>query len=198
MTREEYAWAVDELNKGRSKAIVIRDVETVTIIDEPAFKDKDSRHRLIVVDDIPVAGIWYNKDKPPLPPYQSKKEEQQFKEPRKRGQYTHGEQAYSRITSDVVDLLTGPKAKGNIVNQQAAVFVLSKYVEWGTGRLIKARKDKKGNRNMQLKDIEKVIGRSSKLTRQIVNDLIANNIIRVDEDGYLFNKMLITKGSKKL
>lgn len=197
MTREEYAWAVDELNKGHSKAIVIRDVETVTIIDEPAFKDKDSRHRLVVVDDVPVAGIWYNKDKPPLPPYQSKKEEKP-KERKKRGQYTHGEQAFSRITSDVVDLLTNSKAKGNIVNQQAAVFVLSKYIEWGTGRLIKLRKDKKGNRNMQLKDIEKVIGRSSKLTRQIVNDLIANKIIRVDEEGYLFNKMLVTKGSKKI
>jgi hypothetical protein len=179
-------------------------VETVTIIDEPAMKDKDSRHRMIVVDDVPIAGIWYNKNRPPMPPGQTSTQEAEATaeeilkgNKKKRGNHTHGKRAYSHVTSDVVDKLNNEKAVGNIVNQQAALFALSKHIEWGTGRLIKARKDRKGRRNMQLKDIEKAIKRSAKTTKQIVNDLMANGIIEIVDGEYFFMNGLISKGRKE-
>ena len=117
--------------------------------------------------------------------------------PKKRGNYTHGERAYSHVTSEVVDMLYQDGVKGNVVNQQAALFALTKYIEWGTGRFRKLRKDRKGNDKMQLQDIEKAIRRSKKVTKQTMDELIANGIVKVIDGEYYFVNGLISKGRKK-
>lgn len=200
MTKDEYARILNELNKGRVPALVLRDVDTVTIVDEPPIPNSNSRYRLIVVNDIPIAGIWYNKGRPPLAPYQELDENGNRIEPdkpqKKRGNYTHGERAYSHVTSDVVDMLYKDGVKGNVVNQQAALFALTKYIEWGTGRFRKLRKDRKGNDKMKLQDIEKAIRRSKKVTKQTMDELVANGIVKVIDGEYYFVNGLISKGRK--
>lgn len=201
MTKEEYVRILNELNKGRVPALVIRNVDTVTIVDEPPLPKSNSRYRMIIVNDVPIAGIWYRKDRPPLAPYQELDENgnriKPDAEPRKRGNYTHGERAYSHVTSEVVDMLYKDGVKGNVVNQQAALFALTKYIEWGTGRFRKLRKDRKGNDKMQLQDIEKAIRRSKKVTKQTMDELIANGIVKVIDGEYYFVNGLISKGRKK-
>jgi hypothetical protein len=201
MTRDEYTRILNELNQGRVPALVLRDVDTVTIVDESPIPQSNSRYRLIVVNDIPIAGIWYSKGRPPLAPYQELDENgnriKPETEPKKRGNYTHGERAYSHVTSEVVDMLYKDGVKGNIVNQQAALFALTKYIEWGTGRFRKLRKDRKGNDKMQLQDIEKAIRRSKKVTKQTMYELVANGIVKVIDGEFYFVNGLISKGRKK-
>jgi hypothetical protein len=99
------------------------------------------------------------------------------------------------INEDVMLYQDG--VKGNVVNQQAALFALTKYIEWGTGRFRKLRKDRKGNDKMQLQDIEKAIRRSKKVTKQTMDELIANGIVKVIDREYYFVNGLISKGRKK-
>ena len=171
---------VKELNEQRVKVITLKDVGSITISDEG--KDKGWRYRHIVVGDkTVVAECWY---KP-------------VSESKRKGNYVGKKKPYAMLFDTAVKTLNGDGMKGNIVNQKAALFDLSSYIEMNTGRLRRKRKDSKGQDNMTMAHIAKAINRSLNTTKKIIGELIANGILEERQREYYVSRSIIAKGERR-
>jgi hypothetical protein len=180
MNDKEISFLLKQLNEGRVKTIVLRDVGSITISDEG--KDKGWRYRYVVAGESNMLSeCWY---KPP-------------QEGKRQGEYVGKKKPYAMIFEEAVKRLNSDGMKGNIVNQKAALFDLSSCIEMNTGRLKRKRKDAKGQNNMTMAHIAKAINRSLNTTKKIIGELMTNGILEEKQGEYYVSRSIISKGEKR-
>lgn len=180
MNDSEIKFLLKQLNEGRVKTIVLRNVESLTISDEGSKKDWRYRH-IVAGENATLSECWYKPNQ----------------DGKRKGEYVGKKKPYAMIFEEAVKKLNSEGMKGNIVNQKAALFDLSSCIEMNTGRLKRKRKDSKGQNNMTIAHIAKAINRSLNTTKKIIGELVANGILEEKQGEYYVSRSIISKGETR-
>lgn len=148
---------------------------------------------LIAVDNVEgkekdydwYTGIWYNPNK------------KKPKDP-KKPKGTGGKEPYMLIMQNrLIDLRKELRDKGikNVEEIIGYLFILSQYIQWSTGKLVKKKRSKKP---LQYNDMVEIFDCSKPKLNKIISVLKDNNLLSHTKDGYFISTNYIKKGKSQL
>jgi hypothetical protein len=187
MPKSQAEFLIKEFDNGRKTIIMLKGV-TVVISREPGKNGYDVIH--INIEDVDI--MKRVKHGAPV----SEVSQQRRKKEGNNNQ-TAGEVPFVMFFAKKMrDKFNSEDCVGNVVAQKAALLDLASYIEMRTGRICKGWENDShnGTASMTLSDIAKAIGKKERQARVVVDDLIANKILKKKKEGYFLDRDYFVRG----
>jgi len=152
----------------------------VIILDGVVFSKERKRNGTeyitVIIDNKPSFGFWNNPDNLKT----------------NKPKHTGGKKSYVMLMIEEVEKMRSQEVT-NIVELVGCITCLSRYIEWGTGKLVHFRSKKP----IQFKDFGDIFqfGRSKLL--KILKQLKDLNLLVNTQEGYFISQTIIKKGATR-
>lgn len=140
-------------------------------------RNGDYQELIFKIDDIEICRKWYN----PNDKSNNKKRS------------TGGKRAYVKL---YIDKLKELKEQGASPDSLGCLVWLIDNIEWQTGKLYKGRGRNK--RSIEFTDFMSIFKLKERQTRQKINELISNNLLKYEDGSYYIASDFMQKGGGKI